>query len=82
MDRIFAILSHSTGNCEKQSQLAGYILNNLAKSPENLQTLKKFEKKIAIISFNDLSLSSITTSLLYRLSHPNEEVSPDTQMME
>ena len=36
MNRIFAILSHSTGNSEKQSQLAGYILNNLSRSAENL----------------------------------------------
>ena len=36
MNRIFAILSHSTGNSEKQAQLAGYILNNLSRTRENL----------------------------------------------
>lgn len=73
MIRIFAILSHSTGNSEKQSQLAGYILNNLAKDDRNLYRLRKFEKNIALISFNDDSLSSITTSLLYRLNNPLDE---------
>ena len=42
MNRIFAILSHSTGSSEKQAQLAGYILNNLSKKDENMEILKKF----------------------------------------
>jgi len=31
MNRIFAILSYSFGSNEKQLQLAGYVLSNLAK---------------------------------------------------
>ena len=70
MNRIFALLSYSMGNSEKQLQLAGYVLNNLAKDEQNLEKLKIFERKLAIISFNDDSLSSITTSLLCRLTQP------------
>lgn len=32
MNRVFAILSYSVGNNEKQLQLSGYILSNLSKS--------------------------------------------------
>lgn len=60
------------GSSEKQSQLAGYILSNLGKSEGNLELLSKFEKKLATISFNDDTLSSITTSLLFRLTQPEE----------
>jgi hypothetical protein len=42
----------------------------LTKDEKHLELLRKFEKIIAIISFNDDSLSSITTSLLFRLTQP------------
>lgn len=36
MNRIFALLSYSIGNSEKQLQLAGYVLGNLTKEESNL----------------------------------------------
>jgi Trk K+ transport system NAD-binding subunit len=70
MNRIFALLSYNSESCEKQLQLAGYVLSNLAKDEKNLEKLRVFEKKLAIISFNDDSVSSITTTLLCRLTQP------------
>ena len=71
MSRIFAIIANNY-DCETQSQLAGYILSNLSKKEENMSLLKKFEKQILLISFNDDSFSSITAPLLFKLSNRDE----------
>lgn len=70
MDRLFAILSYGYGNCEKQAQLACFILNNIAQlgTPEALQVFQKYERTLLLVSVNDENLSPITSSLLFTLS--------------
>lgn len=69
LDRIFAIITHGFGKDEKQAQLACFIINNIAQLGEPaLKTFKKYERILTLVSFNDESLSPVTTGLLFSLS--------------
>ena len=79
MSRLFAMVSYSSGRYEKQAQLVGFILSSISHTPENLASLKRFEKQLMLISFNDESLSPITAGILYSLNNPpNEQEDPNS----
>lgn len=69
LDRVFAIITHGFGVAEKPAQLACFIINNIAQLGEPaLKTFKKYERILTLVSFNDESLSPVTTGLLFSLS--------------
>lgn len=69
VDRIFATITHGFGTSEKQAQLACFIINNIAQLGEPaLKLFKKYERTLALVSFNDEALSPITSGLLFSLS--------------
>lgn len=72
ISRLFGMISYSIGHSEKQAQLAGFILGCVTHTEQNLNILRKFEKQLMLVSFNDDSLSQITCSLLYSM-HPSKK---------
>ena len=69
VDRLFATITHGFGNSEKQAQLACFIINNIAQLGEPaLSFFKKYERVLTLVSFNDETLSPITSALLFSLS--------------
>ncbi len=76
IERLFALMSNSTGIFEKQAQLSCLIVNNISQLYQSqgelrdlfLKHLGPFEQRLALISFNDESLSPITSSILFYLS--------------
>lgn len=69
MDRLFATITHGFGASEKQAQLACFIINNIAQLGEPALTFfKKYERVLTLVSFNDETLSPITSALLFSLS--------------
>lgn len=62
-------MTHGYGPAEKQAQLACFIVNNIAQLGEvALQAFKKYERVLTLVSFNDESLSPITSGLLFAMS--------------
>lgn len=69
LDRLFAIITHGYGAAEKQAQLACFIINNIAQLGEvAFLAFQKYERVLTLVSFNDESLSPITSGLLFAMS--------------
>lgn len=70
MDRLFGLLTHGYGSNEKQAQLSCYILNNISQlhTEDSEMVFKRYERILMLVSFNDESLSPITSSILFHLS--------------
>jgi hypothetical protein len=69
LDRLFAIISHGFAINEKQAQMACIIISNIAQvGARAFAKFRPYEKILALVSFNDESLSPITSMLLFSLS--------------
>jgi hypothetical protein len=72
---LFALMTNSPGVFKKQAQISCLIINNISQLHKNeglkdefILKMRNFEKHLALISFNDDSLSPITSSILFYLS--------------